>query len=375
MSNTNQSTLSVENNGATKPRVLCVDDEPLNLILLEAILSPCGYDVVSAANGAEALEIIKTERIDICLLDVMMPGMDGHEVCRRLKSDPQMEHIPVIFITAHNSMEAEEQGLLIGAVDFIRRPISYPIVLARIQTHLQVKYWQDSLQNQNVWLKGEVERRLSEVNRLQESAIMVMVSLAEFRDECTGNHIRRTQKYVGILAERLARLPKYTALLTPQYIELLVKSAPLHDIGKIAIPDNILLKPDKLTVPEFEIMKTHSRRGHEMLRTAGGYMSEQGDFLAVAMDIALSHHEKWDGSGYPDSLSGEQIPLSARLMAVADVFDALMTTRPYRATMTCEQVYKIVVESSGSHFDPHIVEVFMNVQDECRDIASKWGDH
>ena len=375
MSNTNQNTLTVENDVATRPRVLCVDDEPLNIILLESILSPCGYDVVSAANGAEALERSKAERIDICLLDVMMPGMDGHEVCRRLKSDPQTKHIPVIFITAQNSIEAEEQGLLIGAVDFIRRPISHPIVLARIQTHLQVKYWQDSLQDQNVWLKGEVERRLSEVNRLQESSIMVMVSLAEFRDECTGNHIRRTQKYVGILAERLARLPKYADLLTPQYIELLEKSAPLHDIGKIAIPDNILLKPDKLTVPEFEIMKTHSRRGCEMLRTAGGYMSEQGDFLAVAMDIALSHHEKWDGSGYPDSLSGEQIPLSARLMAVADVFDALMTTRPYRSPMTCEQVYKIVVESSGSHFDPHIVDVFMNVQDEFRDIASKWGDH
>ena len=375
MSNTNQNTLTVENDVATRPRVLCVDDEPLNIILLESILSPCGYDVVSAANGAEALERSKAERIDICLLDVMMPGMDGHEVCRRLKSAPQTEHIPVIFLTAHNSIEAEEQGLLMGAVDFIRKPISHPIVLARIQTHLQVKYWQDSLQNQNVWLKGEVERRLSEVNRLQESSIMVMVSLAEFRDECTGNHIRRTQKYVGILAERLARLPKYADLLTPQYIELLEKSAPLHDIGKIAIPDNILLKPDKLTVPEFEIMKTHSRRGCEMLRTAGGYMSEQGDFLAVAMDIALSHHEKWDGSGYPDSLSGEQIPLSARLMAVADVFDALMTTRPYRSPMTCEQVYKIVVESSGSHFDPHIVDVFMNVQDEFRDIASKWGDH
>ena len=375
MSNTSQNTLTVENNVATKPRVLCVDDEPLNLILLESILSPCGYDVVSAANGAEALKIIQTERIDICLLDVMMPGMDGHEVCRLLKSDLQTKHIPIIFLTAQNSIEAEEHGLLIGAVDFIRKPISYPIVLARIQTHLQVKYWQDSLQNQNVWLQGEVERRLSEVNRLQESSIMVMVSLAEFRDECTGNHIRRTQKYVGILAERLARLPKYADLLTPQYIELLIKSAPLHDIGKISIPDNILLKPDKLTMQEFEIMKTHPLRGYEMLRTAGGYMGEQGDFLVMAMDMARSHHEKWDGTGYPDSLLGEQTPLPARLMAVADVFDALMTNRPYKTPMTCEQAYEIVVESSGSHFDPHIVEVFMNVQDEYQDIASKWGDH
>lgn len=374
MSNTTQITV-VENNFPTTPRILCVDDEPLNLILLESILSPCGYDVLSAASCAEALEIIRIERIDICLLDVMMPGMDGHELCRRLKSDPQTAHIPIIFLTAQNSMEAEEQGLLIGAVDFIRKPISYPIVLARVQTHLQVKYWQDSLQNQNAWLKGEVERRLSEVNRLQESSIMVMVSLAEFRDECTGNHIRRTQKYVGILAEGLACLPKYADLLTPGYIELLVKSAPLHDIGKIAIPDNILLKPDKLTAQEFEIMKTHPRRGHEMLRTAGGYMGEQGDFLVMAMEIALSHHEKWDGSGYPDSLSGEQIPLSARLMAVADVFDALMTNRPYKTQMTCEQAYKIVAESSGSHFDPQIVDIFMNVQDECQRVASMWGDH
>ena len=375
MSNTSQNTLTVENNVATKPRVLCVDDEPLNLILLESILSPCGYDVVSAANGAEALKIIQTERIDICLLDVMMPGMDGHEVCRLLKSDLQTKHIPIIFLTAQNSTEAEEHGLLIGAVDFIRKPISYPIVLARIRTHLQVKYWQDSLQNQNVWLQGEVERRLSEVNRLQESSIMVMVSLAEFRDECTGNHIRRTQKYVGILAERLARLPKYADLLTPQYIELLIKSAPLHDIGKIAIPDNILLKPDKLTMLEFEIMKTHPLRGYEMLRTAGGYMGEQGDFLVMAMDMARSHHEKWDGTGYPDSLLGEQTPLPARLMAVADVFDALMTNRPYKTPMTCEQAYKIVVESNGSHFDPQIVDIFINVQEEYQDIASMWIDH
>jgi len=330
---------------------------------------------VSAANGAEALKIIQTERIDICLLDVMLPEMDGHEVCRRLKSDPQTKHIPIIFLTAQNSIEAEEQGLLIGAVDFIRKPISYPIVLARIQTHLQVKYWQDSLQNQNVCLQGEVERRLSEVNRLQESSIMVMVSLAEFRDECTGNHIRRTQKYVGILAERLARLAKYADLLTPQYIELLVKSAPLHDIGKIAIPDNILLKPDKLTMLEFEIMKTHPLRGYEMLRTAGGYMGEQGDFLVMAMDMARSHHEKWDGTGYPDSLLGEQTPLPARLMAVADVFDALMTNRPYKTPMTCEQAYEIVVESNGSHFDPQIVDVFINVQEEYQDIASMWIDH
>jgi len=214
---------------------------------------------------------------------------------------------------------------------------------------LQVKAWQDFLQDQNAWLKEEVERRLSEVNRLQESSILVMVSLAEFRDECTGNHIRRTREYARVLAEQLARLPEHAAHLTAQRIELIAKSAPLHDIGKIAIPDHILLKPGKLTPAEFDIMKTHAQRGYDMLRTAGEHMGEQGDFLEMAMEIARCHHEKWDGSGYPDGLAGEQIPLAARLMAVADVFDALTTSRPYKTAMTREQAVAIIVQGNGAH--------------------------
>ncbi len=356
-----------------KASILVVDDTPANLSLMANLLVD-QYEVRIANSGVRALELVASALPDLILLDIMMPEMDGHEVCRRLKDDQRTVRIPIIFLTAKTSMEDEEAGLLMGAVDFIHKPISPPIVLARIKTHLQVKAWQDFLQGQNAWLQEEVVRRLSDVSRLQESSIMVMVSLAEFRDECTGNHIRRTQKYVRILAEYLARLPKYADCLTPQYMELLEKSAPLHDIGKIAIPDYVLLKPDKLTVLEFELMKSHAKRGYDMLRTAGEYMGEQGEFLVMAMEIARSHHEKWDGSGYPDGLSGEQIPLTARLMAVADVFDALMTSRPYKAAMTREQAYAIIVESSGTHFDPQIVETFIKVQDDLQCIADMWID-
>jgi putative two-component system response regulator len=283
-------------------------------------------------------------------------------------------HIPVIFLTAKTSMEDEEEGLLLGAVDFIHKPISPPIVLARIKTHLQIKTWQDFLQDQNAWLKEEVDLRLSEVNRLQEASILVMVSMAEFRDECTGNHIRRTQEYVRALAEKLAFAPNCSAQLTTPQIELLAKSAPLHDIGKIAIPDTILLKPGKLTPEEFDVIKTHSVRGYDMLRRAGGHMGEQGDFLAMAMDIAHYHHEKWDGSGYPNGLSGEEIPLSARLMAVADVFDALTSARPYKTAMPIIQAVAIIAEGRGTHFDPQVVDAFIEVKEDLKRIADTWID-
>jgi len=355
------------------PSILVVDDTPANLSLMANLLVD-RYQVRVANNGARALELASAAPPDLILLDIMMPEMDGHEVCRRLKADPRTERIPVIFLTAKTSMEDEEQGLLMGAVDFIHKPISPPIVLARIRTHLQVKSWQDFLQNQNAWLIDEVDRRLSEVSRLQESSIMVMVSLAEFRDECTGNHIRRTQEYARVLAAQLAHAPQYAARLTAAHIELIAKSAPLHDIGKIAIPDHILLKPGKLSAEEFEVMKTHAQRGYDMLRTAGEHMGERGDFLEMAMEIARCHHEKWDGSGYPDGLAGERIPLAARLMAVADVFDALTSSRPYKTAMSREQAVAIIAQGSGSHFDPQVVEAFLAIQDELQRIASLWVD-
>ena len=356
-----------------RPSILVVDDTPANLSLMANLLSD-QYQVKVAISGMRALELATAEPPDLILLDIMMPGMDGHEVCQLLKADPRTMLIPIIFLTAKISMEDEERGLLLGAVDFIHKPISPPIVLARIKTHLQVKSWQDFLQNQNAWLRAEVDRRLSEVNRLQESSILVMVSLAEFRDECTGNHIRRTQEYTRALAQQLACSTKLAKQLTVPQIELIAKSAPLHDIGKIAIPDHILLKPGKLTPEEFNVIKTHTMRGFEMLRTAGGYMGESGDFLTMAMEIAHCHHEKWDGSGYPNALAGEQIPLPARVMAVADVFDALTSSRPYKAAMPFDQAVAIITEGRGTHFDPQVVVAFSAIQKDFERIAGMWVD-
>ena len=355
------------------PTILVVDDTPVNLKLLNDLLKG-QYRVKVANNGMKALELAATAPPDLVLLDIMMPEMDGYEVCRRLKADPALCQVPVIFLTAKTEIDDETLGFSVGAVDFIHKPISPPIVLARIKTHLEIKAWHDFMQNQNIWLQKEVERRLSEINHLQDASIYVMVSLAEFRDECTGNHIRRTQAYTRLLAEQLAQIPKFADKLNAQQIEIIAKSAPLHDIGKIAIPDHILLKPGKLTPDEFNIMKTHAQRGASMLQEAGNHMGERGDFLAMAIDVARYHHEKWDGSGYPEGLSGEQIPLSARLMAVADVFDALTTTRPYKTGMPHSQAIAIILKDSGTHFDPQIVEAFIAIQEKFQHISDTWSD-
>ncbi len=356
-----------------RPTILVVDDTPANLTLLANLLKE-QYRIKVANNGIKALELAAAAPPDLVLLDIMMPEMDGYEVCRRLKADESTRKVPVIFLTAKTEVEDEELGFSVGAVDFIHKPISPPIVAARVKIHLEIKSWHDFLQDQNAWLQQQVEKRLSEINHMQDASICVMVSLAEFRDESTGNHIRRTQECVRMLALELAKLPYYSELLTPGYIELMSKSAPLHDVGKIAIPDHILLKPGKLTPEEFDIMKTHAQRGYDMLKRAGDHMGEQGEFLTLAMEIAGCHHEKWDGSGYPGGLVGNSIPLSARLMAVADVFDALLARRPYKEPMSIEQATEIIIEGKGKHFDPEVVEAFMAIHDDLKRIAIQWAD-
>jgi putative two-component system response regulator len=356
-----------------RPTVLVVDDTPANLSLLSNLLKE-QYRIKVANNGIKALELAAAAPPDLVLLDIMMPEMDGYEVCRRLKANEATRLVPVIFLTAKTETEDEELGFSVGAVDFIHKPISPPIVAARVKTHLEIKSWQDFLRDQNAWLQKQVEKRLSEINHLQDASIYVMVSLAEFRDECTGNHIRRTQEYVRLLAMAMAKLPHYSALLTPAYIEQMSKSAPLHDVGKIAIPDHILLKPGKHTPEEFAIMKTHAERGYEMLRRAGEHLGEQGEFLTLAMEIAGSHHEKWDGSGYPNGLAGSAIPLSARLMAVADVFDALLARRPYKEPMSSEQATRIILEGRSQHFDPEVVDTFIAILPQFEEVSRRWLD-
>ena len=356
-----------------RPTLLVVDDTPANLALLANLLKD-KYRVIVANNGAKALELAWASVPDLVLLDVMMPEMDGYEVCRRLKAHGATERVPVIFLTAKTEVDDERMGFEVGAADFIHKPISPPIVAARVKTHLAVKAWQDFLQNQNDWLQQQVTRRLSEITHLLDASIYVMVSLAEFRDDTTGNHIRRTAEYVRVLAQQLARSPRYSAVLDGETIEKMARSAPLHDIGKIAIPDHILLKPGKLTPEEFGIMKSHAQRGCDMLQRAGEQMGEHGEYLALAIEISLCHHEKWDGSGYPGGRKGTDIPLPARLMAVADVYDALISRRVYKDGMQHEKATAIIMEGRGSHFDPDVVDTFLALQDEFRAIAARYAD-
>jgi putative two-component system response regulator len=356
-----------------RPTVLVVDDTPANLSLLASLLRD-KYRVLLANSGAKALELAHAERPALILLDVMMPEMDGYEVCRRLKAESRLARVPVLFLTARTAIEDEERGLALGAVDFIHKPISPPIVAARIKAQLAIQAWQEFLHDQNDWLQTQVTQRLAEIHHLQDAAIDVMVSLAEFRDETTGNHVRRTSEYVRLLATDLAGQPRDAALLTPETIELMAKSAPLHDIGKIAIPDHILLKPGKFEPEEWAVMQTHARRGYDILHRAGDQMGVRGQFLAMAMQIAGSHHEKWDGSGYPEGLAGEAIPLAARLMAVADVFDALLARRPYKEPMPASAAAAIIVQGRGAHFDPLVVDAFLRLLPRFEQVAARLAD-
>ncbi|MDP2810715.1 MAG: two-component system response regulator [Rhodocyclaceae bacterium] len=355
--------------------LLVVDDNPDNLALLGDLLQ-ADYRVLAATSGRRALEIARIEpRPDLILLDVMMPGMDGYAVLSSLREDARMRGIPVIFITAMNATQDEEHGLERGAVDYITKPIRPSIVLARVRTHLELKRARDWLANQNSFLEEEVARRMAENQIVQDVSIHALGCLAEMRDPETGNHIRRTQGYVQALARRLKSHPRFAAILSEQVVRLLTKSAPLHDIGKVGIPDHILLKPGKLTPEEWAIMQTHARLGAEAIEHAERDAAKPVAFLALAREIAHWHHEKWDGSGYPDGLAGEAIPASARLMALADVFDALISPRVYKAPMSLDQAHEIIVEGRGVHFDPDVVDAFLAILDEFTAIAGHYRDN
>jgi putative two-component system response regulator len=354
--------------------ILVVDDTPDNLSLMSGLLKD-EYKVKVASSGEKALKIAQAEvPPDLILLDIMMPEMDGYEVCRRLKADSNTKDIPIIFLTAKSEASDEKFGFTLGAVDYIIKPISPPVVMARVETHLGMKQVRDFLRDQNSFLEAEVERRTQEVNAIQNVTIHAMASLAETRDSDTGNHIRRTQFYVKLLAEKLRFNPRFSDFLNDQTIDMLFKSAPLHDIGKVGIPDRILLKPGKFEPEEFEIMKTHTTLGRNAIMQAEKELGIEVPFLFLAKEIAYGHQEKWDGSGYPEGLSGDDIPISARLMAIADVYDALISRRVYKAGMPHEKAVQIISEGKGTHFDPDLVEAFLELQDEFKSIAERYAD-
>lgn len=367
------------NNQDNRPRILIVDDSLSNIELLSNILGK-GYSTSFACDGTEALALIARNSPDLVLLDVVMPGIDGFEVCKHLKSDPVTRDIPVIFLTSLDSAVDEEYGLSLGAEDFIHKPVSPPVVLARVRTHLTLANTKQELKRHNENLELLVAERTEELFRkerqliaAQGSIITAFCALAEVRDNETGNHIRRTQHYVRLLAEQLRSNPRHS--LTDITIELLFKTAPLHDIGKVAIPDAILLKPGKLTVDEWDIMKRHCEVGRSaILSAARDFGDGDRSFLSYAMEIAYCHHEKWDGSGYPQGLSGVDIPLSARLMAVADVYDALITKRVYKEAYSHEEAVRLIAEGRGTQFDPDVINAFLVITDAFERTARLYQD-
>ncbi|BCN92508.1 two-component system response regulator [Thiomicrorhabdus immobilis] len=366
----------MNNPNVKRKTILCVDDTPANLSLLNESLKN-HYKLKLVNSGKKAISLLERSAdenlIDLILLDVMMPEMDGYEVCKMVKSHPSWCHIPIIFITAKSSPEDEQRALREGGSDFIPKPINPDVLLSRIRTHLELSEYHKKLREDNANLEQMLNARLSDIYQLQQATLTVMISLAEFRDEETGNHIKRTQTYIQLLAE--ATNNSYPDLgLDENYINLIVQAAPLHDVGKITTPDHILLKPGKLTADEFEIMKQHAQKGADILRAAANEMGSYGGFLEVAQEIAISHHEKWDGNGYPKGLAGENIPISGRLMAVVDVYDALRSTRPYKKAFSHQEAMEIIIQGANKHFDARLVQCFQSIEQQVSEIAEQLKD-
>lgn len=369
--------------------ILAVDDQPDNLLILEDILKD-DYVVHTVPSGEMAIDYLALGHLaDLILLDVVMPGMDGFEVCRRLRAMPGKTDVPVLFLTSLQGAEEEAAALALGADDFIHKPLSPPVVLARVRNHLHLAAARMAMRLRNEDLEAAVEARTRElfsqsaelirqkqaVIAAQGATITAFCTLAEARDNETGNHIRRTQNYVRALAEQLREHPSYRGDLDDETLQLLYRCAPLHDIGKVAIPDAILNKPGKLTAEEWVIMKRHPEFGRDaIVQVESGFGASGASFLRYAREIAHGHHERWDGSGYPQGISGTAIPLSARLMAVADVYDALISRRPYKAPFSHAEAISLIAEGRGRHFDPAMVDAFFAIETEFRDIALRFAD-
>ena len=382
---------SPETAPSLQPTILLVDDTKENLTVIGQILR-ASYRIRVANSGHRALQAVQTTpRPDLILLDVMMPDMDGYAVLQALRAQPHLRDIPVIFVTALSAEDDEERGLSLGAVDYVTKPIKPALLLARVHAQIELKQARDLLSNQNAFLDAEVRRRMAENELIKDLSLFALATLAEKRDNETGNHLHRTQAYITVLMDFLRTTPRFEReLADPDVRSRIAKAAPLHDIGKVGIPDAILLKPGKLTVEEFEVMKTHAiigadaidesiRRAKSMPGAANAAIQPQEatlslDFLETAQQIAGGHHEKWDGTGYPKGLKGEEIPLPARLMAIADVFDALISRRHYKDAFPIERTVQIISDGRGTHFDPDIVDAFLAHIPDFTAIAGRYVD-
>lgn len=342
-----------------KKSILIVDDHSENIDILIGILGN-EYRIRAITNGYYALEQIELEAPDLILLDIMMPDMSGFELCQLLKENAAFKSIPVIFITSLSDISNEEKGFSLGAVDYLYKPFRAALVRARVQNHLMLYMKRQDLEEM-------VRHRTQHLEKVKKSLIAAMAYTTEARDQSTGNHLFHTQQYVQLLAKDVTM--KYGMKLSSEDIELMAISAMLHDIGKVGIPDSILLKKGRLTQEEFQKMKEHTLIGGEMLKKTRSHLCvETEGFLNFAWEIACYHHEYWDGSGYPYGLRGEQIPLSARIMCIVDVYDALRSKRPYKEASTHEEAVSIIRDGDGrtdpSHFDPIVYGTFLDMQDQ-----------
>ncbi len=352
---------------SSKESLLIVDDTEINIEVLLNTLDET-YSVRVATDGRSALRAVNQNRPDLILLDVVMPGMSGFEVCRRLKENKDTKDIPVIFLTSLSEPFDEGQGLALGAADYISKPFTPELVTARIRNNLELKAHRERLEEL-------VKQRTLELERTKDATIASMAILAEYRDKETGMHIQRTRCYVECLAKELSRI--YPDTLTPEAIDMLCQSTPLHDIGKVGIPDSILLKSGKLMDAEFSEMKRHTLIGSDAIRKTENFLGTNS-FLKMAREIAEFHHERWDGSGYPHGLKGDEIPLSGRIVAICDVYDALISRRPYKPPFSHEEAVKIITvgdeRTKPEHFSPVILDAFRRVHPEFKRIAANFAD-
>jgi len=356
-------------------QLLIVDDVPTNLGVLGQLLRDAGYRVKAATSGPVALRYaVQEPRPALILLDVMMPEMNGYQVLAELKRNPVTAEIPVIFLTALDNAQDEERGFQHGAADYIAKPIKPEVVLARVRSQLMVSLAQEWLRDKNAALETEVARRMKENELIQTVSIRALAHLAETRDPETGNHILRTQGYVQRLAALLRDHPRFSDTIDDTFIKMLAHSAPLHDIGKVGIPDSVLQKPGRLTDEEWRIMKTHAQMGSAAIELAERDIDERVEFLGLAKEVAHWHHERWDGQGYPDGLAEDEIPLSARLMSIADVFDALISKRVYKEAIPFDEAREIIAAESGRQFDPDVTSAFLSAFAEFVAIAATHRD-
>lgn len=339
-------------NADDKSTILIVDDTPANIDVLKSVLAE-DYKIKAAINGPMALKILANQSVDLILLDIMMPDMDGYEVCGKIKSTPSLANIPVIFVTALNEIKDETKGLEVGAVDYLVKPVIPAIVRARVRNHLD-------LADQQKAIERIVKLRTKELEESQKAAISMLGEAGHYNDTDTGVHIWRMADYAAALA--------MAAGWKVEEAELLRLAAPMHDMGKVGIPDAILKAERRLTPEEMEIMKEHSKIGHKILSKSSTRL------FKIAADVAMYHHEKWNGEGYPDGLKEDQIPQSARIVAIADVFDALTMKRPYKEAWSVEDAFALIKKDAGSHFDPHLAELFQGMEEELLKIKQRWDE-